>query len=84
MARAERASLPGARTLIVLIDRPTADVSSTAIRHRVQTGEPIAGLVPDAVRQYIEQQELYVNTPRRADALAAPPNAAAGRLHGQD
>ena len=32
--------------MIFLIDAPTADVSSTAIRSRVAAGESIAGLVP--------------------------------------
>src|SRR5207342_463201 len=32
--------------LIILIDAPTADVSSTAIRERLAAREPIAGLVP--------------------------------------
>jgi nicotinate-nucleotide adenylyltransferase len=78
------ASLAGAKTMIFLLDGKTADVSSTAIRQRVRMGKSIAGLVPESVRQYIEQQGLYTNAPRPADAVAAPPNAAAGRLHGQD
>ena len=44
--------------LILLIDVPTADVSSTAIRDRCARGESIAGLVPDNVRQHIEQHAL--------------------------
>ena len=35
--------------MISLIDAPTADVSSTAIRARVAAGESIAGLVPPGV-----------------------------------
>ena len=84
LARADAAAVAGPRTMVFLIDRKTADVSSTAIRQRVLAGGSIAGLVPDGVRQYIEQQELYINSPRPADATSAPPNAAAGRLHGQD
>ena len=41
--------------MISLIDAPTADVSSTAIRARVAAGESIAGLVPPGVQQHIEQ-----------------------------
>jgi len=84
MARATGVAPESTTPLIFLIDRPTADVSSTAIRERLLAGQSIAGLVPDLVGQYIEQQELYRNSPRRADAGGAPANAAAGRLHGQD
>ena len=70
--------------MIVLIDAPTADVSSSAIRDRRARGESVAALVPDPVRQHIEQHGLY--TPhwpgrRASDAQAG---AAAARLHGQD
>ncbi len=70
--------------LIFLIDAPTADVSSTAIRRRIAAGEPIDGLVPPRVQQHIEQHGLYTSPipGRRAmDAAQAPP---AGRLHGQE
>ncbi len=70
--------------LIILIDAPTADVSSTAIRRRIAAGEPITGQVPARVQQHIEQHGLYTSaTPgRRAiDAVELP---AAGRLHGQE
>ena len=70
--------------LIFLIDQPTADVSSTAIRQRIARGETIDGLVPPRVRQHIEQHGLYTSaTPgRRASDAAELP--AAGRLHGQE
>lgn len=46
-----------------LIDRvlevPPVDVSATEIRHRVARGEPIRGLVPDAVAEYIASHGLY-------------------------
>jgi nicotinate-nucleotide adenylyltransferase len=70
--------------LIILIDAPTADVSSTAIRERMAAGESIAGLVLPRVRQHIEQHGLYTSiTPgrRAGDAQQTSP---AGRLHGQD
>ena len=70
--------------LIILIDAPTADVSSTAIRKRIAAGESITGLVPAHVQQHIQQHGLYTSaTPgRRAiDAVELP---AAGRLHGQE
>jgi hypothetical protein len=70
--------------LTILIDAPTANVSSTAIRQRLVKGESIAGLVPPLVQQHIERHELYSSmTPgrRRSDASRTP---AAGRLHGKD
>jgi nicotinate-nucleotide adenylyltransferase len=35
------------------------DISASDIRARVARGESIAGLVPEAVRRYIERQHLY-------------------------
>ena len=70
--------------MIILIDAPTADVSSTAIRQRVAARESIAGLVPPAVQQHIEQHGLYTSMSpgrRRSDAAYHP---ASGRLHGED
>ncbi len=46
-------------TLIFLIDAPTADVSSTAIRRARARRESIAGMVTPAVQQHIEQHGLY-------------------------
>ena len=70
--------------LIILIDSPTADVSSTAIRERLAGGQSIAGLVPPNVQQHIEHHGLYASMApgrRRSDA---PPVPAADRLHGKD
>jgi len=44
---------------IVLVDAPTAPVSSTDIRQRLAAGQSIAGLVPPAVAAYIEKHGLY-------------------------
>lgn len=41
------------------LDVPTVDISSTDIRQRVWAGQPIAGLVPDAVAQYLTAHHLY-------------------------
>jgi nicotinate-nucleotide adenylyltransferase len=71
-------------TSIFLIDAPTANVSSTAIRVRRAAGQPLTGLVPRAVEQHIEQHGLYKDTPRPADADHVSADRAAGRLHGQD
>jgi len=59
---------------ILLVDARTPDVSSTVVRHRLETGASIAGLVPAAVATYIEQHGLY----SRAGAMTRP----ADHLHG--
>lgn len=69
---------------IVLIDAVTPDVSATDIRERRLRHESIAGLVPEPVREHIEQHGLYTSPTvvRRAGASESP--TAAGRIHGQD
>jgi nicotinate-nucleotide adenylyltransferase len=47
---------------IVLIDSPTAPVSSTEIRRRASDGTSLAGLVPDLVAEYIKKHELYAKS----------------------
>ena len=42
-----------------MVTLPMMDISSTEVRRRVAAGEPIAGLVPDAVARYIERRQLY-------------------------
>jgi nicotinate-nucleotide adenylyltransferase len=44
---------------IVLVDAPTASVSSTDLRRRLAAGEAIDGLVPDLVAQHIRKHDLY-------------------------
>jgi nicotinate-nucleotide adenylyltransferase len=44
---------------IVLVEAPTAPVSSTEIRERIRTGESIDGMVPREVAAYIEKLGLY-------------------------
>jgi nicotinate-nucleotide adenylyltransferase len=65
-----RRRLPSLADQIVAIEAPTADVSATDIRRRIAAGESIAGLVPPAVRQHIEQHGLY--------------RTMSGRVHGED
>lgn len=48
-----------ARPGIFLVDAPTAPVSSTSVRDRLARRESIDGLVPPAVKTYIETQDLY-------------------------
>jgi nicotinate-nucleotide adenylyltransferase len=70
--------------LIILLDAPTADVSSTAIRKRLGDGASIAGLVPPNVQQHIERHGLYSSmTPGRRGS-DAPRISAAGRLHDKE
>jgi nicotinate-nucleotide adenylyltransferase len=69
---------------VFLIDAETADVSATAIRRRALAGESIAGLVPPAVRQYIERQALYSTGREGVRGDVRHGTHAAGRLHGQD
>jgi nicotinic acid mononucleotide adenylyltransferase len=80
------ASVPAARITpsIFLIDAPTADVSSTAIRQRLAGGGSIAGMVPEPVRQHIEQHALYAASDPGAAGVNVPRTSAAGRLHGED
>jgi nicotinate-nucleotide adenylyltransferase len=60
---------------IFLVDAPTPDVSSTEIRRRLFAGEPVSGMVPDAVERHIRQHRLYSSSP---DSLTAD------HLHGQN
>jgi nicotinate-nucleotide adenylyltransferase len=41
------------------LDMPTVEVSSSLVRERVATGEPIDGLVTPAVARYISEHALY-------------------------
>jgi nicotinate-nucleotide adenylyltransferase len=70
--------------VIVLIDAPTADVSSTAIRQRRADGLPIGGLVPPFVQQHIEQHGLYTAMTPGRRASDAPAGPEADRLHGEN
>lgn len=69
--------------VIFLIEAPTADVSSTAIRSRLAEGQAITGLVEPDVQQHIEQHELYTSTVPGRGEHDHPADTAAGRLHGQ-
>ena len=44
---------------IWLVDAATRDVSSSALRRRISAGQPIDGLVPDAVARHIARHDLY-------------------------
>jgi nicotinate-nucleotide adenylyltransferase len=59
---------------VTLIEVPALAISSTAVRRRVNSGEPVWYLVPDGVVQYIAKRHLYAG--RRSDD-------AAGEVRGQ-
>jgi nicotinate-nucleotide adenylyltransferase len=42
-----------------VVEAPLLDISATEIRRKVRDGEPIAGLVPEQVEQYIREHKLY-------------------------
>jgi nicotinate-nucleotide adenylyltransferase len=71
-------------TCIFLIEAVTADVSSTAIRRAREAHQSIAGSVPLAVQQHIEQHGLYEDQTPPDGAPAGWRASAADRLHGQD
>ena len=54
---------PGSSDRAIFIDAATTDVSSTAIRRARAAGQSIAGMVPPAVQQHIEQHGLYTPMP---------------------
>ncbi len=49
----------GPQPSIYLLQAPTPDVSSTIVRERLRSGEPISGLVPPLVEHHILQHRLY-------------------------
>ena len=69
---------------IFLIDAPTSDVSSTAVREARRGNRSLAGLVPPSVEQHIHQHGLYIDPAADRDAGAAAAAAKSGRLHGED
>jgi nicotinate-nucleotide adenylyltransferase len=50
---------------------PRISVSSTLVRRRIQTGQPIRYLVPDGVASYIERHSLYAKVPARRTSVRA-------------
>ncbi len=48
---------------VVLCQRPTPDISGSALRRAIAAGEPVAGKVPPAVEGYIASHGLYRDNP---------------------
>lgn len=46
---------------IDFFDMPRVDISSSLIRHRIEEGRPFVHLVPAAVAQMIENEDMYGN-----------------------
>lgn len=82
-AQPGRSDAFGANTRIFLVNRPTPDVSSTAIRARSAAGHSLVGLVPDAVARHIRRHGLYREGMPRSSS-AGGPRAAASQLHEQE
>jgi len=53
-------ALPALRERLTVLPGPGLDISSTALRQRVATNQPIRYQTPDAVVDYIDQHELYL------------------------
>lgn len=65
MRRDARGPAPGAGLSIFLVEASTPDVSSTEVRRRCAAGEPLDGLVPPGVAEYIRTHGLYQAQPPR-------------------
>lgn len=63
--------VPPSRPRILLVDAPTAPVSSTDVRRARAAGQSLAGLVPPAVAVYIDRHALYAPRPGARDASEA-------------
>jgi len=68
---------------IILIDAPTADVSSTVVRTRSAQGQSIAGMVEAGVEQHIARHDLYTSMVPGRRGNDHEPTPAAGRMNGQ-
>ncbi len=57
---------PTAAERVMTVRMPLIEISGTELRRRVNAGEPVRYLVPDAVGDYIEEHGLYRGGSRRA------------------
>ncbi len=44
----------------LILQTPMIDITSTMVREKIKSGEPISDLVPAAVAKYISQRKLYL------------------------
>lgn len=59
----ERAAALGAD--IRLVDAPIMEISSSVVRGRIRSGKSVRYMLPESVRKYIEENNLYQNTAER-------------------
>jgi len=52
-------AIPGITKRMIYVDGPYLDISSTCIRQMIKEGKSVRYLVPDRVRQYIDEHNLY-------------------------
>ena len=52
-------AVPGSKTAVAILSGPTLSISATAIRNWVQQGHEPNYLLPTAVSNYIQQNQLY-------------------------
>jgi nicotinate-nucleotide adenylyltransferase len=52
---------PEFRPYVLVNEMPALSISSTDIRSRVRSGQPIDGMVPDSVRDYIRAFRIYTS-----------------------
>jgi len=51
--------VPGISQRVTFVNTPEVEVSATEIRSRVARGQPIDGMVPRPVMEYIREKQLY-------------------------
>ncbi len=51
--------VPGIRSKVDWLDAPPIELASSAIRRNIRQGQPIDDYVPEAVGNYIVEQEVY-------------------------
>jgi len=72
-----------AEPLILLIDRPTPDVSGSQVRERCSSRRSVTDLVPPLVARHIMKHSLYVDSSTPESHAAGSPKAAS-ELHEQE
>jgi nicotinate-nucleotide adenylyltransferase len=53
-------SIPGLSSRTIVLDAPQVDISSSIARKMIRTGQSTRYLIPDAVREYIYAESLYI------------------------